>query len=190
MGFLQNRKVCFNQKRLPIPYHNFCHKSLFRPKGKYLNLQIFQTISCKTKFSYRDNIYLVDLKYNILTKISLEKLRSDQFLYPEMLKMAKKLPYNLHGWAFYKIAKFVLTKKGYQWLTTISVTKLTRISIRKLQDQFFAERYNSPSRSHKITKLTKISGRKLWSDLFWHPKWPKITNIHLTTYMCGFIIEL
>ena len=25
--------------------------------------------------------------------------------------MAKKLPYNLHGWAFYKIAKFVLTKK-------------------------------------------------------------------------------
>ena len=31
-----------------------------------------------------------------------------------MPKMAKMLPYNLHGWAFYKIAKFVLTKKGYQ----------------------------------------------------------------------------
>ena len=25
------------------------------------------------------------------------KLRSDQFLYHEMSKMAKKLPYNLHG---------------------------------------------------------------------------------------------
>ena len=42
------------------------------------------------------------------------KLRSDQFLYHEMPKMAKKLPYILHGWAFYKIAKFALTKKGYQ----------------------------------------------------------------------------
>ena len=31
-----------------------------------------------------------------------------------MPKMAKMLPYNLHGWAFYKIVKFVLTKKGYQ----------------------------------------------------------------------------
>ena len=40
--------------------------------------------------------------------------RSDEFLYPEMLKMAKKLPNNLHGWAFYKISKFVLTKKVYQ----------------------------------------------------------------------------
>ena len=26
----------------------------------------------------------------------------------------KKLPYNLYEWTFYKIAKFVLTKKGYQ----------------------------------------------------------------------------
>ena len=31
-----------------------------------------------------------------------------------MPKMAKKLPYNLHGRAFYKTVKFVLTKKGYQ----------------------------------------------------------------------------
>ena len=37
--------------------------------------------------------------------------------------MAKKLPYNLHGWTFYKIAKFVLTKKGYQF-TIISVAKV------------------------------------------------------------------
>ena len=41
-----------------------------------------------------------------------------------MSKMAKKLPYNLHGWAFYKIAKFVLTKKDHQKLTAISVTKV------------------------------------------------------------------
>ena len=31
--------------------------------------------------------------------------------------MAKTLPYNLHGWAFYKIVNFVLTKKGYQYIT-------------------------------------------------------------------------
>ena len=32
----------------------------------------------------------------------------------EMPKMAKKLPINLHGWAFYKIVTFALTKKVYQ----------------------------------------------------------------------------
>ena len=37
--------------------------------------------------------------------------------------MAKKLPYNLHGWALSKIIKFVLTKKIYEKLVTISVTK-------------------------------------------------------------------
>ena len=31
-----------------------------------------------------------------------------------MLKMTKKLPNTLHGWTFYKIANFVLTKNGYQ----------------------------------------------------------------------------
>ena len=41
-----------------------------------------------------------------------------------MPKMAKKLPYNLHGSFFYKIAKFILIKKGYQQLTAISVTKV------------------------------------------------------------------
>ena len=54
-----------NQERLPITYHNFCHKSLVRPKSKSPNWQRSQTISYKTKFSRRDNIYLVDLKYNI-----------------------------------------------------------------------------------------------------------------------------
>ena len=31
-----------------------------------------------------------------------------------MPKMAKALPYNLHGWTFFKIVKFALIKKGYQ----------------------------------------------------------------------------
>ena len=52
------------------------------------------------------------------------KLRSDQFLYPEMPKMAKMLPNNLYGWALYKIVKFVLTKKVYQQLTTVSIIKV------------------------------------------------------------------
>ena len=46
-----------------------------------------------TKFSQKDNIYLVD-----------------QFLCPEKSKMAKKLHNNLYGWAFYKIVTFALTK--------------------------------------------------------------------------------
>ena len=37
MNFLQNREVCLNQERLPITYHNFHHKSLFRPKSKSPN---------------------------------------------------------------------------------------------------------------------------------------------------------
>ena len=64
-SFLQNCKVCFNQESLPITYHNFRHKSLVRPKSKSPNWQGSQPISCKAKFSQRDNIYLVDLKYNI-----------------------------------------------------------------------------------------------------------------------------
>ena len=38
--------------------------------------------------------------------------------------MAKELPYNLHGWAFYKIVEFALTQKGYQKRATISITKV------------------------------------------------------------------
>ena len=49
---------------------------------------------------------------------------SDQFVYPEKPKIAKKLSNNLQGWAFYKILKFALTKKVYQQLTTISNTKV------------------------------------------------------------------
>ena len=47
------------------------------------------------KFPQRDNRYLVDLKYNINYQNIWGKLSSDQFLYHEMLEMAKKLPNNL-----------------------------------------------------------------------------------------------
>ena len=83
-----------------------------------------------------------------------------------MLKMVKELPNNLHGGALYKISKFVLTKKVYQYLTTISVTKVwSGLKInwqgsQLISCQFFTEIYDLPSRSHKITKLTKISGKK------------------------------
>ena len=65
MSFLQNRKVCFNQERLPITYLNFRHKSLVRPKSKSPNGQGSQPISYQTKFSQKDKVYLVDLKYNV-----------------------------------------------------------------------------------------------------------------------------
>ena len=95
-------------------YQNFRYKRLVRPRSKCPKWQRSQPISYKAKFSHRDNIYLVDLKYNITYQISGGKLRSDRFLNLEMLKMAKKLPNNLHGWAFYKISKFILTKKVFQ----------------------------------------------------------------------------
>ena len=124
MSFLQNCKVCFNPERLPITYQSFCHRSLVRPKSKSPNWQGSQPISYKAKFSQRDNIYLADLKYIITYQNIWGKLRSDYFYILKFLKWQKKLPNNLHGWAFYKIAKFVLTKKVYQQLTTISVTKV------------------------------------------------------------------
>ena len=93
MSFLQNREVCFNQEKLPITYHNFCHKSLVRPKSKSPNSQGSQPLNYKTKSSQRDNIYLVDLKYNITYQNIRGKpiIRSDQFLCPGKPKMAKKV---------------------------------------------------------------------------------------------------
>ena len=59
----------------------------------------------------RYNIYLVDLKCNITYQNIRGKLRSDRFLYPEML-IAKKLPSNLHGWAFCKISKVYFNQES------------------------------------------------------------------------------
>ena len=43
-----------DQKRLPVTYRNFRHKSLLRPKSKSPNRQGSQPISYKTNFSQRD----------------------------------------------------------------------------------------------------------------------------------------
>ena len=42
MTFLENRKVCFNQERLPITYHNFHHKRLVRPKSKLAKISTYK----------------------------------------------------------------------------------------------------------------------------------------------------
>ena len=73
----------------------------------------------------------------------------------------------------------------YKVLPDLKV-KLRRISTHKLQGWFFTERSDASKISPKKIKLTKISGRKLRSDPYLHPKWPKITNIYLTTYMDNF----
>ena len=86
---LTKSQVCFNQERLPITDHNFCYKSLVRPKSKSPNWQWSQPISYKAKFSHRDNIYLVDLKYNITYQNARGKTKVRPILYPEMPKMAK-----------------------------------------------------------------------------------------------------
>ena len=84
---------------------------LHQEVATYPNWQRSQPISYKAKFSPRDNIYLLDHKYNITYQNIRGKLRLDWFLYPKIPKMARKLPNNLGAWAFYRIAKFVLTKK-------------------------------------------------------------------------------
>ena len=97
---------------------------LHQEVATYPNWQRSQPISYKAKFSPRDNIYLLDHKYNITYQNIRGKLRLDWFLYPKIPKMARKLPNNLGAWAFYRIAKFVLTKKVCQYLTEIYVAKV------------------------------------------------------------------
>ena len=55
---------------------------------------------------------------------------------------------------------------------------------------FFMEKSDAFRRSRKKIKLTKISKKKLRSDHYLHAKWPKITNIYLTSYMDDFLTEL
>ena len=79
-------------------YQNFRDKSLVRPGSKYPNWQRSQPISYKVKFSQRGK-YIPSrsqIQHN-LPKYPGGKLRSDQFLYHEKPKIAKKLPNNLHG---------------------------------------------------------------------------------------------
>ena len=114
VGFWSFRSLCIRDTVSNKIYQNFCDKRLVKPGSKYPIWQRSQPLNYKTKFSQRDNIYLVDLKYNITYQNIRGELRSDQFLCPEKPKMAEKLPSNLHGWAFYNIVTFVLGKKVYQ----------------------------------------------------------------------------
>ena len=95
-------------------YQNFCDKRLVRPESKCPNWQRFQPTGYNAKFSQRYNIYLVDLKCNITYQDIKGEIKVRPIFIPWNAQNGKKLPYNLHGWAFFKIAKFVLTKKGYQ----------------------------------------------------------------------------
>ena len=84
------QKLCNKEMFSNRTYQKFRDKRLVRPGSKCLNWQRSQPISYKAKFSQRYNIYLVDLKCNITYQNIRGKLRSDRFLYPEMLKIAKK----------------------------------------------------------------------------------------------------
>ena len=89
------QSLCIRDTISNKTYQNFREKRLFKPWGKYQIWQISQTISYKAMFSQRDNIYLVDPKYNITYQISRWKLSSDLFLYQEMPKMENKVTLQL-----------------------------------------------------------------------------------------------
>ena len=67
-------------------YQNFRDKRLVRPGSRCPNLQRSQTISYKTKFSQRDNIYLVYLKCNITYQNIRGETKVRLIFIPEMLK--------------------------------------------------------------------------------------------------------
>ena len=81
-----------------------------------------------------------------------------------MLKMAKKVPNNLRGQAFYKIFKGYFNQKilpityhnfRHQSLTRPKILKLKRVSNHKLQSQFLTERKHAPSRCQVQYNLPK-----------------------------------
>ena len=83
MSSLQNRKVCFKEKGLPITYYNFHHKSLVRPKSKIekdlnpsdTNPIFHREITCTQEITKKKQ------KNKTLTKISGRKLRPDLYLH-------------------------------------------------------------------------------------------------------------
>ena len=58
-------RVCFNEESLPITYDNFRHKSLVRHKSKSPNWEGSQPIRYNANFSQKENMHLIDVKYNI-----------------------------------------------------------------------------------------------------------------------------
>ena len=123
VDFWYFKSLCNRDRVSNRTCQNFRDKRLVRQGSKCPNWQRSQPISYKAKFSQRYNIYLVDLKCNITYQNIRGKTKVKPVFIPWNAWNGKKLPYNLHRWTFYKTAKFVLNKKGSQWLTTISVTK-------------------------------------------------------------------
>ena len=105
VGFWYFESLCKRNAVSCKTYQYFRDKMLVRPWSKYPNWQRSQPISGKAKYSHRNNIYLEDHETKITYQNIRGKLRSDRFLYHEMLTIGKKFPYNLHGWAFYKNCK-------------------------------------------------------------------------------------
>ena len=148
MSFLQNREVCFNQEKLPITYHNFCHKSLVRPKSKSPNWQGSQPITYKAKFSHRNYIYLVHQKYNITYQNIRGNLRSDRFECYEMPKMKKKIVLQLTWMTFlqnceicFNQVSLPITYHNFHHKRLVRPkSKLTRISTHMLQGQLLTKR--------------------------------------------------
>ena len=115
VGFWYFRSLYIRDTVSDKTYQIFRDKRLVTPGSKYAIWQRSQPISYKAKFLQRDNVYLVDFKYNI----TYQNIRGGRggtkvrpIFIPSCLKWQKS--YNLHRWAFYKIVKFVLTKKGYR----------------------------------------------------------------------------
>ena len=65
VGFLYFRSLCIRDTVSNKTYQNFRHKRLVRPGSKYPIWSRSQPISYKAKFSQRDNMHPVDLKYKI-----------------------------------------------------------------------------------------------------------------------------
>ena len=96
------------------------------------------------------------------------KLSSDQFLYPEMSQMGKKLPNHLHGRAFYKITKVCFNQESLP----ITFHNFHHKSLVRPKSKFpnwqgsqlmsyktnFSRRDNIPSRSQIQHNLLKCPG--------------------------------
>ena len=121
------RSLCIRDTVSNKTYQNFRDKRLVRPKSKYPIWQRSRPISYKDKFSQRDNIYLVDFKYDITYQNIPEELRSDQFLCPEKPKMTKKWSKQLHMLCMFKTLFFsVFWKMKRSYLPFFDIVYLCR----------------------------------------------------------------
>ena len=143
MNFLQNCEVCFNQESLSITYHNFRHKSLVIPKSKSPNWQGSQPISYKAKFWQRDNIYLLDLKYNI-THQNIRGKTKVRPIFMSWNAYRKKVTKQLTWMGFLQNLKVYFNQESLPItdhnFCHQSLVRPKSISTHKLQGQFFIER--------------------------------------------------